>query len=405
MRVAILGGTFNPPHCAHVDMGRYALEHLGFDRLLVIPTSNPPHKEVAGDVSELQRLELTRIAFQSVSNAHVSDIEVRRGGRSYTYDTVLALKEQNPTQQHTLVVGQDMLESIESWFRFEALLETIPIVVFPRKTESKELKPLVDRLSQTYQCSISTAGVTVGDLSSTVLRQCLQSEIPQGIPAQVLRRIVQDGIYGVKLGEERMETERERASYRLLEARLNPHRLWHSIAVMDEMGRLAIRYGVDRESARIAGLIHDITKDETTENQLRLCSVSGILISELEKSSPKLLHAITGAVVADDVLVESDQEILNAIRYHTTGRADMTLLEKMLYIADYVEPLRDFEGIDAVRSMYVEDLDGALLRALDSTITEVLNSGGLLHPDTVHARNYLVAQRSEACEIFQGDCD
>jgi len=170
-------------------------------------------------------------------------------------------------------------------------------------------------------------------------------------------------------------------------------RLLHSLSVADEAVRLAKLYGADPDRAYAAGLLHDITKQESYENQLRLCADFDIILSNLERKTPKLLHAITGEQVARRELGVTDAVVLDAIRYHTTAKPQMPLLTAILYLADYVEPLRQFEGVELVREVVYTDFDEALRRALDATIIEVVEAGSLLHPDTLAARNEIVERR------------
>ena len=152
--------------------------------------------------------------------------------------------------------------------------------------------------------------------------------------------------------------------------------------------RLAERYGADVEKARVAALLHDCTKKLNMEEQLALCSHYGIALDELEQKALKLLHAKTGAALARDVF-GVDEEIYHAILWHTTGRAGMTLLEKVIYLADYIEPSRNFPGVDRLRSVCYEDLDKGLLLGLEMTVQEMQEMGNPVHRATLEARDAL----------------
>ena len=398
-RTALLGGTFNPPHLAHVSMVEFALSRLGFDRVLILPAADPPHKPVAGNVPADVRLALTRRAFDGVLGAQVSDLELRREGKSYTYDTLSLLRSESPDEEFSLLLGQDMLETMEHWYRGEELLRQTPMVVYPRQGEEGELgdvKALVARLSETYGARITIAAFPMQLISSTALREQLASgPLPRSVPPLVLRDIVEKGLYGVHLDASRAKTEREAQLIDRLSQKLSSKRLHHSIAVMEEMERLSLRYGLSPERGRLAGLLHDCTKDETFENQWRLCREFDIIISNLEQRSPKLLHAITGAHMAKLCYGLEDAQAIDAIHYHTTGRAGMTLFDKLLYLADYVEPLRAFDGVQRVRAVVDTDLQEALRLALDGTILELIGLKSLIHPDTLAARNDVLAANAK----------
>ena len=151
-----------------------------------------------------------------------------------------------------------------------------------------------------------------------------------------------------------------------------------------EAVRLALHWGEDPELAAEAGILHDITKRCSCEEQLNLCEKYGIIIDNSERSNPRLLHARTGAALARE-LFGADDAVCEAIRWHTTGKPDMTLFEKILYLADYIEPTRDFDGIGPLRELAYEDLDRAMALALKMTIDEVRRAGREVYVDTLTA--------------------
>ena len=172
---------------------------------------------------------------------------------------------------------------------------------------------------------------------------------------------------------------------------LKPRRISHVWGCEHEARRLAERWGCDPDAAAEAGILHDCTKKFELSDQLLLSDKYGIINDTAETANTKLLHAKTGAAVAR-VRFGVPPEIENAIRWHTTGKPDMTTLEKVLYMADYIEPARDFDGVDELRRTAMEDLDQAILDSMGSTMQFVLQRGGLLHPLTVDARNALIIQ-------------
>jgi len=176
----------------------------------------------------------------------------------------------------------------------------------------------------------------------------------------------------------------------LLKRHLSEDKLMHSVSVMETATELAARLGCDADKAALAGLLHDITKQRTRKEQLQLCGEFGIMLDKVSANEEKLLHAVTAEGFLRCRLGVSDREILDAVRYHTTGRAAMTALDKAIYLADYIEPLRRFDGVDEVRSLSARDIDKALALALTQTVRELLDRGSAIHPDTVAARNALI---------------
>lgn len=189
--------------------------------------------------------------------------------------------------------------------------------------------------------------------------------------------------------------ERYEAFKAILKGRLNEKRYFHSLCVADEAERLASKYGADTEKAYLAGLLHDITKNTSAEEHLKMFSEFGIIPNEVERGAEKLWHAMTGAAYVKNALGVTDEEILTAIRLHTTAAADMSLLSKILYLADFTSRDRDYEDVDTIRAYVDESLEKAFIYALSYTIKDLTENGRAIHPDTVAAYNQAVLGRNE----------
>lgn len=175
-----------------------------------------------------------------------------------------------------------------------------------------------------------------------------------------------------------------------LKAGMKESRFKHSLGVMDTSVILARRYGADIKKAEYAGLIHDCAKDIPAQIQLKMAESFGILLDDIEKQETVLIHGPLGAEIARRSFGIEDEEILGAVRLHTTGDKNMSLLEKIVFLSDYIEPGRCFPGVEDLRVKAFKDLDEALVSAYDSTIRYVVERQGLLHPRTVDARNYIL---------------
>ena len=170
-------------------------------------------------------------------------------------------------------------------------------------------------------------------------------------------------------------------------------RFTHSQNVAIEAAKLARHYGEDEEAAKIAGILHDCAKEIPPERAIELFTKFGIVIDDITLNTPKLIHAPLGACIAQYEYGITDTRILDAIWFHTTAKSNMTLLTKILYVADFIEPEREFEGVEQLRLIAYGDLDAAVMDGLNWTLNDVLKEGKLIHPDTVHARNFLLAQK------------
>lgn len=178
--------------------------------------------------------------------------------------------------------------------------------------------------------------------------------------------------------------------YRQIRTRLTPERYEHTLGVIESAQDLARVYAVDSEKTELAALLHDCAKDLGPGELLKASSCFGIVVDEVERRETRLLHGPVGAAMAFSEYGVCDEDVLNAIRYHTTGRCGMSPLEKLIFLADYVEPGREFPGVDALRKLVRADLDKAVVTALDSTIEYVISNGWLLHPRGVEARNSMI---------------
>ncbi|HIY53424.1 MAG TPA: bis(5'-nucleosyl)-tetraphosphatase (symmetrical) YqeK [Candidatus Agathobaculum merdavium] len=173
-------------------------------------------------------------------------------------------------------------------------------------------------------------------------------------------------------------------------SRLRGYRYEHTLGCERAARKLAERFGGDPEKAGVAALLHDITKHLSPQEQLNLCEKYGIIPCTVEKSEPKMLHGKTAAAIAREEY-GMPEEICDAIACHTTGRRGMTLLDKILYLADYIEDTRDFSGVEKARKLARQDIDRALLYCYDQTLTDLVERGKLIHSDTVAAYNDMIA--------------
>ena len=173
-----------------------------------------------------------------------------------------------------------------------------------------------------------------------------------------------------------------------LKSRLTGERFIHSLNVADMAKELAAIYGCDEGKAYYAGLIHDCTKNTPEEKQLKIMRDAGIELTELEMNNKKLWHAISGSAFIQSEYGITDPEIVSAVRYHTTGKADMTLLQKIIYVADFTSAERDYHNVNEIRHYARTDIDRAVFEGADFCIKELEKHGRDIHPDTVAARNY-----------------
>lgn len=173
----------------------------------------------------------------------------------------------------------------------------------------------------------------------------------------------------------------------ILQDRLTEKRYLHSLNVADSAKELALIYGCDPEKAYTVGLVHDCCKDEPAGLQLSYILENKVELTEYEINAAKLYHAISGRIFAEKEFGITDEDMLNAIRYHTTGRKGMSLLEKVVFIADFISAERDYNGVDIMRKKAKRSLDEAIVEGLGFTIKDLITRNLVIHPDTVLAFN------------------
>ena len=393
MKIGIYGGTFNPPHLGHLEAARTAVKVLNLDLLLLVPAGTPPHKDLPEDTpSPEDRLAMTRLtadAMMMPDIVQVSDIEISRKGKSYTADTVEELHRQYPGAELYLLMGTDMFLSFQNWHDAKAIARLAGLCAFGRTEGDGEalFAPQREFLSREYGANVVTITLPgLVEISSTQLRQRLEKGVGgEDLLPAVYGYILMHRLYGTHADLKCLALPELRAcSYSMVRAKRVPH----IQGTEEEAARLALRWGADETAARRAAVLHDCTKYWTLEENLALCRRYHIQLDAIERQTVKLLHAKTGACVAREVFGESEEEC-QAIFWHTTGKAGMTTLEKVLYLADYIEPTRDFDGLKELRKLAYEDLDQAVLMGFEMSIQEMRERGNEIHPKTVEGRNEL----------------
>lgn len=389
-RIGIYGGTFNPPHIGHIRAADCALSRLALDKLLLIPDRIAPHKAMpAGTPNPNQRLDMVRIGAESIhdSRVEVTDMELHREGPSYTYQTVEQLRSLYPEDEFYLLMGTDMFLSFQNWKNAEQIWNAVTLAVFCRgeRGEAEKIlqhKAYMERLG----ARVELVDNPVVDISSTQLRRMLVFRCADPfLPAGVAEYIRENRLYETAEDYSNLPMNRLES---VVTSLINPNRVAHVLGCRNTAVALAKCWGADETDAARAGLLHDITKALDGELQLTLCREYGIVLDAFFTKNPKTLHALTGALVAKRIFGENDA-VVSAIRSHTTGKANMNTLEKIIYVADYMEPNRDFPGVDKLRQLAFSDLDAALRLGLTMTLELLKKQGSEISPESREALEFL----------------
>ena len=393
-RVGIFGGSFNPPHRGHLLAAREQKRLLNLDRVILIPAGIPPHKLLADNSPEASfRLAMTEALTCHDPALTVSDIELRREGASYTADTLAAISAAHPDDELFLLMGTDMFLSFHTWSRPEVICRyaTICLAVreAPSEKDEQEIQAQTARLIREYGARVERVENRFEEMSSTLIRRMLQFDCAENyLTPEVLEIIKSNGLYGT--GENLKNLPFDELCERSLALHKEKRRP-HAVGCCETARALAERWGADPDLAARAGILHDITKALDKPAHLALCKKYGTVLRGFEVENEKLLHSKSGAAVAGGVFGECP-EVVSAIYWHTTGKADMTLLEKIIYMADYMEPNREFEGVETLRELAWTDLDRAMLFAFQLSVDILVERGKAVDEHSLQALEFMKQQ-------------
>ena len=407
MRTGILGGTFNPIHMGHINAALSAKKQLSLDEVLIMPSGDPPHKEVTGHITKNARFEMTKraIAPYEKEGLHFSDFEYPFSGDTYSYIILHELKKQRPDDELWFIIGEDSLLTFQHWVKPDIIAKYVNLAVLPRKDDrtglalsGQELSEKAREVSERFHTSVRIIESELFDVSSTFLRDELSKRrfgegfsdlIIHNIPEGALSYIKERRLYEeIKLTSEKRHFDLEDARKQLKKA-LSKKRYQHSMRVADTAVSLAARYSYPINPARVAGLLHDCAKDIPEDDYFRILEKKQVPVSIAEKKSPYLLHAKVGAIIARDEFGITDPDVLSSIRTHTTGEPDMSLLQKIIFTADYIEPGRDKAArLDEIREMAFFDIDICVREILFDTLKYLEGSKSDIDPATRETYEY-----------------
>ena len=392
-RIGIYGGTFNPPHVGHMRAAQCALERLQLDKLYLIPDRIAPHKILPeGSASAEQRLEMVRMSAEALQDARVevSDLELRREGPSYSYITVGQIRQMHPSAQIFLLMGTDMFLSFLTWRNAQLIWEEATLAVFCRgernemQAIARQREAMIAVGARVELIDNPVVSISSTDLRTMLLLRCAGPYLMPGVEAYIREK----GLYRTNRNLQGLsDAQLEEVAVSLLK----PERVNHVLGCRDTAVAMARVWGVDETDAARAGLLHDVTKALSGTLQLTFCREYGMLTDDFSQRNPKILHALTGAMVARHIFGEKEA-VVQAIRWHTTGRPNMTTLEKIIYVADYMEPNRDFPGVEELRRLAFTDLDGALRLGLTMTLDMLKSKGGEICADSQAALEFYEKQ-------------
>ncbi|MBR4341686.1 MAG: nicotinate-nucleotide adenylyltransferase [Lachnospiraceae bacterium] len=404
-KVGIMGGTFNPIHISHLMIAARAYDHFNLDKVIFLPSKQPPHKPLSEIASETDRCSMIKAAIKDYPFFELSEFELQREGTTYTAETLTLLKKQNPDTKYYFIIGGDSIDYFDSWNQPDVILENCVLLCAPRVSESRltnnsmngydsssgqnekneyleyDYEKIIEKLIKKYSRikedgtrfipEIAMLPSPIVSVSSSRIREYVKCglNISCMVPKGVEDYILSKGIYKDPFFED-IKAKQEKT--------LKPKRFKHVLDVAQTAYKLALAHGVDPIKAYTAGLLHDCAKYLNDKEILEEAEAYNIEIDEVERrNASNLLHSKVGAAWTRDKFGIEDEEIISSIYYHTTGKPQMSKLELIIYLADILEPGRNIEfdpTLDVLRTEASYDLELTIYHILDNVVPYILKN-------------------------------
>ena len=374
MKIGIFGGSFDPVHNEHIALVKSAVESLSLDRLFVVPAKIPPHK-IGKTLSDDQaRFELCKLAFEKIDRVEVSDCELKHDTTSYSYLTVERFKQEYPNAELFFLLGTDMLRDFPTWRYPLRILENCTLAVCARAEESG----WVERERESFKRKTRSEKdfVTIGyqgkAVSSTRIRVLAAAgeDLSPFVPQEVERYIKERGLYRINGAQEALALEKQT-------------RKEHSLRVAFFAAEHAKEAGVDEKRAITAALFHDCAKNLAKDSPL----LRGFVCPQ--GVPPQVWHQYAGRYLCEKLFGIQDEDVLNAVKYHTSGRENMSPLEKLIFLADMLEEGRTYKEVEELRGAFRTGIDQGLELALLRTLEFLEEKGEDIYPLTQRAYEYI----------------
>ncbi|MDC7278365.1 nicotinate (nicotinamide) nucleotide adenylyltransferase [Butyrivibrio fibrisolvens] len=388
MRIGIYGGTFNPIHNTHIEIAKAAFDQFKLDKVYLLVAGTPPHKDTAESIADTCRLDMVRLAIENIEGLFIDDREIYRSGKSYSYITMTELKNEYPDDDLFFIMGSDSLINFQKWVKPEIISKAATILVAPRLGDDlEELNNAMKECRDIFDGDFELIDYEANGIASSKIRGEFYSnpDVSADMAPQVIDYIKEHNLYSpynysyddvLRLSEE-------------MKKALKPGRYVHTLGVATTAQALALRWNYPAYTAMVAGMLHDCAKCITDEERISICKENDLPISEIEAKYPHLLHGKVGAYFCSSKYDVYDPQIAHAITYHTTGCPNMNLLDKIIFVADYIEPGRDKQPrLDILRATAYTDLDRCVYMILEDSVVYLNNNPDMVDPTTVDTYNY-----------------
>ncbi len=389
-RIGILGGTFNPIHNAHIRVAEEALEQFSLDKIWFMPAGAPPHKQNEELVSAGHRCNMILSAIHGNEQFELFDYEVKKDSLSYTAHTMAELRTLYPDVEFYFIIGGDSLLKFEKWREPEKIVQLTNMLACGRAGEENTLvQEKISELNARWNCDIQYFEVPMMEIASQKIRASFADrntskqafEVSDMIPSAVYDYICTNHLYGA---ENSMKSQEDIISK--LSTILSPHRFRHVLGVANLAAGIAMAHGrEDLNTFLYAGLLHDCAKYMKYEEMLSFATEHELDVTPYLGEMSFQLHAVLGEYLARTEYGVTDIDILNSIRYHTVGHLNMSFLEKCIFLADYLEPSRDFPAeptLTQMRQLAFIDVDKTLYYVMKNKLAHIKSCGTTLDATT-----------------------
>ena len=416
-KLGLMGGTFDPIHIAHLEIAERARCALGLDAVLFIPTGNPVFKRDVKLTSAEIRLDMVRRAVEQNPFFDASDIEVKRGGDTYTVDTLHALREHYPDNvEFYFITGSDAARDLWKWKSAAeiAALAKIVVAARPGSEMSPEERAKVQACApfELFEVAVPALDIASSDLRARAARgESIRYLVPEAAYEAIREfglyraadgaagadRVFDDGEAGLAACDaDPFSDEFVAARTEQLAKRVKPKRFRHIQGVADAAESIAAAYGVDARAARLGGLLHDWDKglgDDAIRKRARKLGV--FVPGEVFDKMPQLMHGPVAAAALGRSYPQIPACVLQSISRHTTGACGMSDLDMVVYVADDIEPNRDYPGVKHLRKLVGSvSLEELFVQTFAHTLENLVDRGFTVHPSTVEVWNYYAARRA-----------
>lgn len=370
MKIGIFGGTFAPVHNGHINIAKSAIAQLGLDKLIVMPNGLPPHKECVLDKND--RFAIAELAFGDIPTVEISDYEIKKGGANYSYETLEYLSSVYPLAELYFVIGGDSLRDFRFWKNPKKIASLATLVVAERgsKMPAEDLQKLKDD----YSAKILFLDFQPISVSSTDLRVRYRfgDDNLEYLPKKVDGYIKQRGLFADSVNK-----------VQILKTLLTEKRFLHTKSVVEAGVDFARANGISEEKVFLGCLLHDCGKNISEDKWLDYG------FSNQDELLPPILHSGLGVLVAQKDFGVNDAEILDAIRFHTTAKPQMSPLAMLVFVADKAEKTRKYDTSEYY-SLALTDLEKAFKKVLYDMYLIALNKYGAKNVDktTISALKY-----------------